>query len=285
MSLDVGRSGPPRSSVGIQEGILPPAALLETGNSLLDALPRAEYRRLLPHLELVSLPFGKVVCEVGQRVAHAYFPTTAIVSLVTMLEGHAAGEVAVVGHDGMLGMSLLLEGEGATQSLRRAFVETPGDAYRLPAAVFMKELSGSVELRQLLLRYLQTRVTQIGQIAVCNRHHRIVARLCRWLMTRLDLSPRGREIEITHERLAKLLGVRREGVTAAADSLQRAGAIRIQRSCITVLDRSKLQQRGCECYAVIRREYARLIARGHHRDDPDRPLGSERARQRRSRRT
>jgi len=284
MSPDVGRSGPPHSNVGMQEGILPPAVLLETGNSLLDALPRAEYRRLLPHLELVSLPVGKVVSEAGERVTHAYFPTTAIVSLVTMLEGHPAGEVAVVGHDGMLGMSLLLEGEGAMQPLRSAFVQSPGHAYRLPADILVKELSGSVELKQLLLRYLQALVTQIGQIAVCNRHHRIVARLCRWLLLRLDRSA-SCEIEITHEQLAKLLGVRREGVTAAARSLQRAGAIRIQRACITVLDRSKLQQRGCECYAVIRREYARLIAHGHQRDDPDRPLGSERARHRRSRRT
>jgi CRP-like cAMP-binding protein len=242
--------------------------LLGTGNSVLDALPRAEYRRLLPHLELVALPFGKVVAEVGERVTHAYFPTTAILSLVTMLEGHPAGEVAVVGHNGMLGISLLLEGEGAMQPLRSAFVQRPGHAYRLPAVVLVKELSGSEEFRQLLLRYLQALVTHFGQIAVCNRHHRIAERLSRWLLTRLDLSPPGSEIEITHEQLAKLLGVRREGVTAAAHSLQRAGAIRVQRACITVLDRSKLEQRVCECYAVIRTEYARLIAAGHHRDDP-----------------
>ena len=283
MSLDVGGSGPPRSSVGVQEGILPPAVLLETGNSLLDALPRAEYRRLLPHLELVSLPLGKVLSEAGGRITHAYFPTTAIVSLITKLEGHAVGEVAVVGHEGMLGVSLLLEGEGAVHPPRSAVVQSAGYAYRVPAAILARELSGSVEVEKVLLRYVQALITQIGQIGVCNRHHRIVAQLSRWLLLRLDRSP-GCEMLITHGQLAKLLGVQREGVTVAARNLQRAGAIRTRRGCITVLDRSKLQQRACECYDVIRREYARLIAHGHHRDDPDRPLDSERARQRRSRR-
>jgi CRP-like cAMP-binding protein len=238
------------------------AVLLETGNSLLDALPTAEHQSLLPHLELVSLPLGKVVCEVGARVTHAYFPTTAIVSLVTMLEGHPAGEVAVVGHEGMLGVSLLLEGEGAVQPLRSTVVQSAGHAYRVPAAILVRELSGSVELQQLLLRYLQALVTQIGQTAVCNRRHRIVAQLCRWLLLRLDRST-GCEIKITHEQIAKLLGVQREGVTGAARNLERAGAIRAERGCITVLDRSTLQQRACECYTVIRREYARLTAYGH----------------------
>ena len=238
---------------------------LETGNSLLDALPRAEYLRLLPHLELVSLPFGEVISEAQARVTHAYFPTTAIVSLITMLEGRPAGEVAVVGHEGMLGISLLLEGEEALQPPRSTVVQSAGHAYRVPAAILVRELSGSAELQQLLLRYLQALVTQIGQIVVCNRRHHIVAQLCRWLLLRLDRSS-GCKIEITHEQIAKLLGVQREGVTGAAHDLQRAGAIRIQRGRITVLDRSKLQQRACECYAVIGREYARLIAHGRDRD-------------------
>ena len=242
---------------------LPSAVQLETGNSLLDGLPEAEYRRLLPHLELVSLPFGTVVAEARARITHAYFPTTAIVSLITMLEGRPAGEVAVVGHEGMLGISLLLEGEEALQPQRSAVVQSAGHAYRVPAATLVRELAGCVALEQLLLRYLQALITQIGQIAVCNRHHRIVAQLCRWLLLRLDRSSGG-EIEITHEQIAKLLGVQREGVTGAAHDLQRAGAIRLQRGCMTVLHRSKLQQRACECYAVIAREYARMIAHGRH---------------------
>lgn len=243
----------------------PPAvrSTAETGNFLLDALPRADYGRLLPHLELVSLPFGSVIYEIGARVTHAYFPTTAIVSLVTMLEGRPAGEVAVVGREGMLGLSLLLEGEGAVQPVRSTIVQHAGHAYRVPAAILVRELAAGVELEQLLLRYAQALVTQIGQIVVCNRRHRIDAQLCRWLLLRLDRSS-GCEIELTHEQIAKLLGVQREGVTAAAQNLQRAGAIRARRGCITVLDRSKVQQHACECYEVIGREYARLIPHGQH---------------------
>ncbi len=250
-----------------RERDLPSDMLLKTGNSLLDALPPAEYRELLPQLELVSVPFGTVLAEAGERVTHAYFPTTAIVSLVGILEGHPAGEVAVVGHEGMLGVSLLLEGEAAVQPLRSPVVQHAGHAYRVPAAALVRELSGSVELAQLLLRYLQALVTQIGQTAVCNRHHRIVARLCRWLLLRLDRST-GCDLEITHDQISNLLGVRREGITGAVHDLQRAGAIRTERGHVIVLDRSKVQQHTCECYNVIRREYARLTVHGHRRDHP-----------------
>jgi CRP-like cAMP-binding protein len=180
---------------------------------------------------------------------------------LTMLEGRPAGEVAVVGHEGMLGLSLLLEGEEAVQSLRSTIVQRAGHAYRVPAAPLVRELAAGAELEQLLLRYAQALITQIGQIAVCNRRHQVVAQLCRWLLLRLDRSP-GDQIELTHEQIAKLLGVQREGVSAAAHNLQRAGAIRARRGCITVLDRSKVQQHACECYEVIGREYARLIAHG-----------------------
>jgi hypothetical protein len=245
---------------------LPPrgsTTLPETGNFLLDALPRADYGRLVPHLELVSLPFGSVLSEIGARVTHAYFPTTAIVSLVSMLEGCPAGEVAVVGHEGMLGLSLLLEGEEAVQRLRSTIVQRAGHAYRVPAAILVRELAPGLELQQLLLRYAQALITQIGQIAVCNRYHRIDAQLCRWLLLRLDRSS-GCEIELTHGQIARLLGVQREGVTGAAHNLQRAEAIRARRGRITVLDRSKVQQHACECYEVIAREYARLIPHGQH---------------------
>jgi CRP-like cAMP-binding protein len=250
-------------SAGMQRSL--PSGAPQTDNFLLDALPKAEYQKLVPHLELVSLPFGKVIFEAGARVTHAYFPTTCIVSLITALERRPAGEVAVVGREGMLGVSLLFEGEDTVGPPRSAVVQSAGHAYRLPAGILNRELSGSVELEQLLMRYLQALVTQIGQTAVCNRHHEIVEQLCRWLLLRLDRSS-GCEMQITQAQIANLLGVRREGVTGAAHDLQRAGAFRSQRGRIIVLDRPKLEQRACECYAVIGREYARLLAQGHHRD-------------------
>lgn len=241
----------------------------KTDNFLLDALPRAQYQKVAPHLELVSLPFGEVISEAGGRVTHAYFPTTCIVSVITTLEGRGAGEVAVVGREGMLGTSLLVEGKETVGPLENAVVQSAGHAYRLPAPILKRKLAGSAELEHLLLRYLQALVTQIGQTAVCNRHHRILAQLSRWLLFRLDRSS-GYEMRITHAQIAALLGVRREAVTGGLHDLQRAGAILSQRGRISVSNRSQLEQSVCECYGVVAREYARLLVHGP--GDPQRQL-------------
>ncbi len=204
------------------------------GNLLLAALPTAEYRKLQPHLELVSLPLDKNIYETGMPMTHGYFPTTAVVSLVTALEGHPSGEICVVGNEGMVGVSLFLEGEGAVGPRRRAVVVKAGSAYRLPAEILLREFFGNVALQQVLLRYTQAQITQVAQIGICNRHHRLAEQLCRWLLLRLDRSS-SCELHITQEQIGKLLGVRREGITEAAHELQRAGVIRYRRGVITVL--------------------------------------------------
>ncbi len=245
---------------------LPAKALPSTGNSLLAALSAAEYRRLQPHLEFVSLPLGKVLSDTGIRVTHGYFPTTGIVSLLTALPGHPSDEIGVVGNEGLVGVTLLLEGEGALGPTRRAVVQSAGYAYRLPAEILVREFFGNGELQQLLLRYTEAMITQVAQIGICNRHHRLAEQLCRWLLLRLDRSS-GCDLLITQEQIAQLLGVRREGVTEAAHNLQRAGVIAYRRGSITVLQRCELERRACECYALIGKEYARLLAHhGHHPD-------------------
>lgn len=255
----------PDSSIGATSRIpgdgaakLHAATLGPTGNRLLAALPRDEYRKLLPHLQRVALPFGKVLSERGELIRHGYFPTTAVVSLLTPIEGHGTEEVAVVGSEGMIGVAIALEGERAQGPVQRPVVDSPGYAYRVRADVLATEFDGSVALQELLLRYTQALISQIAMSAVCNRHHRLEQQLARWLLHRLDRLP-GCELEVTQQRIAGQLGVRRESVTQAADALQRAGCIRCTRGRMTVLNRWELEHRVCECYAVIAMEYARLL--------------------------
>ena len=231
--------------------------LRPTSNGLLAALPEADYRRLEPHLEPMPLPFGDAISEPGARITHVFFPTEGVVSLVNELEDGNSAEIAVTGNEGLVEISLLLG--GATAPPRRAVVQSAGHAYRLQADFLMKEFERDGELRHLLLRYTQALITQVAQTAACNRHHTVAEQLCRSLLMRLDRSPGG-ELHITHEVLASALGVRREGVTEVARHLQSDGLIQYRRGHITVLDRPGLEQRACECYAVIKNEYARLLA-------------------------
>ena len=241
-------------------------------NLLLAALSAAEYRKLLPELELVSLSPGEFLAEVGKPITHGYFPTTAILSITTAIAGHPPEEVGVVGYEGMSGISLLLEGDHALGPTRSKVAQSAGYAYRVRAEFLQRAFLESAELRLLLLRYTQALITQIAQTAVCNRHHRVAEQLCRWLLLRLDRSS-GYELRVTQQQIAGLLGVRREGVTEAAHDLQRAGIIHYTRGCITVLDRSELERRACECYALIGKEYARLVPPMRRRTLSHDPLG------------
>ena len=201
------------------------------------------------------MPLGKVLYESGSKLTHVYFPTTSIVSLLYVMEDGASAEIAVVGHEGIVGISLFMGGE-TTPS--RAVVQSAGLAFRLKADVMMQEFNRAGPVLHLLLRYTQALITQMAQTAVCNRHHSLDQQLCRWLLLSLDRL-HSNEIVMTQELIANMLGVRREGVTEAAGNLQQAGLIRYRRGHITVLDRARLEQRTCECYAVVRREYDRLL--------------------------
>jgi CRP-like cAMP-binding protein len=223
-------------------------------NHILAALPTAEYERLAAHLELVPLPLGEILFEPGGQLQHAYFPTTAIVSLHYVMESGASSESAGVGNEGVVGISLFMGGDTTTSS---AVVKSGGHAYRLPRHVLMEEFNRSGLLHRLLLRYTQALIMQMTQTAVCNRHHSVEQQLSRWLLTTLDRIPSG-ELAMTQELVASMLGVRREGITAAAGVLQQAGFIRYRRGHIAVLDRTGLEGRSCECYAVVRKELARL---------------------------
>ncbi|QXP83243.1 Crp/Fnr family transcriptional regulator [Methylococcus sp. ANG] len=232
-------------------------------NHLLDALPAAEYERLLPHLELIPMPLGHVLYEAGSQLRYAYFPATCIVSKLYVMENGASAEIAVVGNDGVIGVALFMG--GATMP-NRAVVQSAGCAYRLPAHILMREFDRSGECRNgalhdLLLRYTQALMTQMAQTAVCNRHHSIDQQLCRWLLLSLDRLP-GNELTMTQELIANMLGVRREGVTEAAGKLQRAGLIDYSRGHIAVLDRPGLEARVCECYQVVKAEFERLLPPG-----------------------
>ena len=224
-------------------------------NQLLAALPAAEWVRWMPQLELVQLKLGQVLYESGRTLSHVYFPTTAIVSLLYVMENGASAEIAVVGHEGLVGISLFMGG-GSTPS--RAVVQSAGAGYRLRAAIVTDEFDHSHPVMHLLLRYTQALITQMSQTAVCNRHHSLDQQLCRWLLLSLDRL-QGNDLAMTQELIANMLGVRREGVTEAALSLQKMGLIRYARGHITVLDRPALEQRTCECYAVVKREYDRLL--------------------------
>jgi len=229
-------------------------------------MPADEFARLSPHLELVGMPLGEVLYESGARLHHLYFPTTSIVSLLYVLENGASAEIAVVGNEGILGISLFMGGE-TTPS--RAVVQSAGFGYRLKAQLLKAEFSRGGPVMRLLLRYTQALITQMAQTAVCNRHHSVEQQLCRWLLLSLDrLSTL--ELTMTQELIANMLGVRREGVTEAAGNLQRAKVIRYSRGRITVLDRARLEQEACECYAVVKKEFDRLLSDIPAGDSPPR---------------
>ena len=224
-------------------------------NHLLAALPAAELERLAPHLELIHMPLGDVLCESGGRLHYVYFPTSAIVSLHYILENGASSEIAGVGNEGMLGISLFMGGE-TTPSWTT--VQTAGYGYRLKAALLLQEFNHAGPVQRLLLRYTQALIMQISQTAVCNRHHTIEQQLCRWLLLTLDRL-NSQELTMTQELIASMLGVRREGITEAAGKLQNTGIIRYRRGHIMVLDRSGLETHVCECYSVVKKEFDRLF--------------------------
>ena len=224
-------------------------------NQILAALPPAEWLRWEAELETVDLPLGKVLYESGSQLSHVYFPTTAIVSLLYVMENGASAEIAVAGHEGLVGMALFMGGE-TTPS--RAVVQSAGRGFRLRAQLIKREFDSSLPVMHLLLRYTQAMITQMAQTAVCNRHHSLDQQLCRWLLLSLDRLS-GSELRMTQELIANMLGVRREGVTEAAVKLQKAGLIKYSRGRITVIDRPGLEQRSCECYAVVKKEYDRLL--------------------------
>ena len=224
-------------------------------NRLLATLPEAEAKRWLPELEAVELKLGQVLYESGATLSHVYFPITAIVSLLYVMENGASAEIAVVGMEGIVGISLFMGG-GSTPS--RAVVQSAGQAYRLKSQVMKAEFDRGGPVLHLLLRYTQALITQMAQTAVCNRHHSLDQQLCRWLLLSLDRL-RGNELAMTQELIANMLGVRREGVTEGALKLQKAGLIRYSRGRISVLDRPGLEARTCECYAVVKKEYDRLL--------------------------
>lgn len=223
-------------------------------NRLLGALPEAEWERWLPGLERVDMPLGEVLYESGATLSHIYFPTTAIVSLLYVMKSGASAEIAVVGCEGVVGISLFMGGDSTPS---RAVVQSAGKGYRLAAHVLKEEFNRPPVLH-LLLRYTQALITQMAQTAVCNRHHTLDQQLCRWLLLSLDRLE-GPDLVMTQELIANMAGVRRESVTDSALKLQCAGLIRYARGRITVLDRAALESRACECYAVVKREYDRLL--------------------------
>ena len=233
-------------------------------NHLLSSLPAVEFERLLPHLELVPMPLGEALYESGGKLNHVYFPTTSIVSLLYVLHNGASAEIAVVGNEGILGISLFMGGE-TTPS--RAVVQSAGYGYRLKAHLLKNEFDRGGPVLHLMLRYTQALITQMTQTAVCNRHHSVEQQLCRWLLLSLDRLPTD-TLSMTQELIANMLGVRREGVTEAAGKLQRDGLIKYSRGRIDVLDRAGLELAVCECYAVVKNEFERLLSdipRGNHK--------------------
>ena len=223
-------------------------------NQLLAALPAEEWRRWEPLLEAVEMPLGQVLYEPGDTLSHVYFPTTAIVSLLYVMENGASAEIGVVGYEGIVGISIFMGGDSTPS---RAVVQSAGLGYRIPAPTIRKDFSRAPVLH-LLLRYTQALITQMAQTAVCNRHHTLHQQLCRWLLLSLDRLG-GDELVMTQELIANMLGVRREGVTEGALKLQTAGYIRYSRGRIKVLDRKGLEAATCECYAVVKKEYDRLL--------------------------
>lgn len=224
-------------------------------NYLLSVLPSAERKHLYSQLELVEMPLGQVIYESGEKLHYAYFPTTSIVSLLYVMENGASAEIAVVGNDGIVGLSILM---GGGSMPNRAVVQSAGYGYRIPTAIIQNEFNRNGPVLRLLLRYTQALITQMSQTAVCNRHHSIDQQLCRWLLLSIDRLP-SNKLEMTQELIGNMLGVRREGVTKAAGKLHKAGLINYKRGHIEVLDRAGLEERVCECYEVVRTEVERIL--------------------------
>ena len=224
-------------------------------NHLLDALPVDDFQRIAAHLELIEMKLGDVLYESGGRLRYVYFPTTCIVSLLYVMEDGASAEIAIVGNEGILGISMFMGGDSTPS---RAVVQSAGHAYRLKADVLKNEFGRFGPTMHLLLRYTQALITQMAQTAVCNRHHTVDQQLCRWLLLSLDRL-QSNELSMTQELIANMLGVRREGVTDAAGKLQADGLISYRRGTITVLDRPRLEAQSCECYQVVKTEFDRLL--------------------------
>ena len=224
-------------------------------NQLLAALPAVEWERLRPRMELRPMPLGHVLYEPGSTMRHVYFPTTSIVSLLYVMENGSSAEIAIVGNEGIVGISLFMGGETTSS---RAVVQSAGHAYRVPGKYLKDEFFRAGPFQRLLLRYTQALITQMGQTAVCNRHHSVEQQLCRWLLMSLDRLP-SNELRMTQELIANMLGVRREGVTESAGKLQKLGLIQYNRGHIVVTDRPALEAHACECYEVVRKEFARLL--------------------------
>lgn len=229
-------------------------------NHLLAALPAPAFNQLAPHLEQVSMQLGEVLCESGALMQHVYFPTTSIISLQYVMKNGAAGEIAGVGNEGMLGISLFM---GGITTPSRALVQTGGMGYRLPSKILLEAFNRDGTVLRLLLRYTQALISQIAQTGACNRHHSMEQQLCRWLLLTLDRMP-SNDLVMTQELIASMLGVRRESVTEAAGNLKHKGVISYRRGHITVLDRASLNSHVCECYAVVKTEFNRLLRDVQH---------------------
>jgi CRP-like cAMP-binding protein len=230
-----------------------PAALLQ--NQLLAALPPADLARISDQMEAAPMPLGHVLYESGDQLQHVYFPTNSIISLLYVMEDGASAEIAIVGSEGIVGISLVMGGE-TTPS--RAIVQSAGQAYRVSSKVLKAEFHRAGPLQEVLLRYTQALITQMSQTAVCNRHHSVEQQLCRWLLMSLDRLG-STELSMTQKLIADMLGVRREGVTEAAGRLQKLGLIEYSRGHIVVLDRAGVEKHACECYQVVKKEYERLL--------------------------
>lgn len=226
-------------------------------NHLLAALPEAEFNRILPSLEPVSLKLGKVLYESGDKLTHIYFPTTAIISLLYIMENGGTAEIGIAGNDGLVGIALFMGGETTSS---RAVVQSAGGAVRMKAKDLQEAFALGGVFQSLLLRYTQSLMTQISQTAVCNRLHSVEQQLCRWLLINHD-QLQADELIMTHDLIANMLGVRREGVSIAAGHLQESGLIKYARGTITILDRKGLEDAACECYKVVKDEYDRLLGK------------------------
>jgi CRP-like cAMP-binding protein len=249
---------PPRNSAGPFRTLPWSSPIAPKDNHLLATLPDVDFERIAPHLKSFPMRLGDVLYGPGDELQHAYFPTTAVVSVLYVTQSGASAEIASVGNEGLLGISLLL---GGSSTLNSAVVQTAGVSYCLDANVLQQEFKRGGNTRRLLLRYTQALVTQIGQTAVCNRHHSIEQQLCRWLLLTLDRLP-SNQVVVTHELVAGLFGVRRESITAAAGNLQRAGVLSYHRGHIAVIARAGLEAGTCECYAVVKQEFRRLLGHG-----------------------
>lgn len=230
-------------------------------NTILAALPAADYARLIPDLEFISMPLGLALSESGEQMNHLYFPTTSIVSLLYVMENGSSAEVAVTGNEGMVGISLFMGGDSTPN---RVVVQSAGNGYRLKENILRREFALGGKLQYLALRFTQALICQMSQTAVCNRHHSLDQQLCRWLLLSIDRI-QGNELVMTQELIANMLGVRRDGVTAAASMLHKEGMIEYKRGHIKVLNRAKLEARVCECYKVVKNEYGRLLPPPTHR--------------------